>query len=71
MIKIVVGLVLLGAIFAGRAIAEVSQSFNSVNITTVDPVRYHALQLFNNDHPSSKRLAVRSKCDATCVQILQ
>ncbi|XP_065092572.1 serine protease Hayan-like isoform X2 [Ochlerotatus camptorhynchus] len=59
----IVGLVLLGAFFAGSAICEVSQSFNSVNITTVDPVRYHALQLFNNDHPTRKRLAVK-KCNS-------
>lgn len=52
---------LLCVLLTGIVFGEVSQSFNSVNITTVDPLRYHALQLFNNDHTSRKRLAIR-KC---------
>lgn len=52
---------MLCMLLVGSAFGDVSQSFNSVNITTVDPLRYHALQLFNNDHVSRKRLAVR-KC---------
>lgn len=56
-------LILIGVLFLASVLCEVSQSFNSVNITTVDPARYHALQLFNNDHLSRKRLAIR-KCNS-------
>ncbi|XP_062554759.1 serine protease Hayan-like isoform X2 [Armigeres subalbatus] len=62
MIRIVV-LAVLCAHLMRNVLGEVSQSFNSVNITTVDPLRYHALSLFNNDHGSRKRLAIR-KCQS-------
>lgn len=56
-------LILLGALVAagGAVLGEVSGQFSVQNVSNIDPARYHALGLFNNDHPSRKRLAVR-KC---------
>ncbi|XP_055626024.1 serine protease Hayan-like isoform X2 [Toxorhynchites rutilus septentrionalis] len=42
---------------------ELSQSFTFLNVTDSNPTRYHALGMFNNDHPSRKRIAVR-KCNS-------
>lgn len=54
-------LILLGAVVAGGAVlGEVGSQFSVQNVSNIDPGRYHALGLFNNDHPSRKRLAVRS-----------
>lgn len=56
-------IVLLSAVFLRSALCDVNQNFSLLNVSNVNPPRYHALGLFNNDHPSRKRLAVR-KCQS-------
>ncbi|XP_053688444.1 serine protease Hayan-like [Sabethes cyaneus] len=43
--------------------SEINQTFSLSNVTSTHPSRYHALGLFNNDHTSRKRIAVR-KCQS-------
>ncbi|XP_058456417.1 serine protease Hayan-like [Malaya genurostris] len=54
-------LVLLAIIFLQGATCQETHRFNLGNISASQPSRYHALGLFNNDHPIRKRIAVR-KC---------
>ncbi|XP_035906859.1 serine protease Hayan-like [Anopheles stephensi] len=41
--------------------ADARKPFNMSQVSTTDPTRYHALRLFNNDHPNRLRPALK-KC---------
>ncbi|XP_058835974.1 serine protease Hayan-like isoform X2 [Topomyia yanbarensis] len=56
-------LILLSAIFLHGAICKENSIFQLRNVSFGNPSRYHALGLFNNDHPTRKRVAVR-KCSS-------
>lgn len=49
------------AVLGRSAYNDGDQQFTVTNVSNINPSRYHAIGLFNNDHPSRKRLAVR-KC---------